>query len=319
MIEECMALVATMKQSRVSQCRVRGFSIALDLAAIRGVERADRLAPIVDQWPQVGSLPTRSSDIPVFSLAGLLGLPEVAGQDGSQLLLLDTSSGPLGVLVHQSSQGSVVPQASFLRMPGVVRSPHFWAVIRTDSALLPVLDLDSIFTGTFTRELPATEPWRHQTSATAQSRLMVIPLPDSTVGERTWAIGLPAAAVAELVGAVQLIPIPGAPGYVAGMMSWRDRAIGVIDLCAWLGLTPGKADQSLVAVVASPGVAEPIGLLIPRGVRILKLPIPNLASERVFPGNPERLVVPVEVGEQTIGLIDLASLTASSAISSESQ
>ncbi|MCE9563672.1 MAG: chemotaxis protein CheW [Planctomycetes bacterium] len=310
-----MALVET-KQSRVSQCRVRDFWISLDLSSVRGIERADQVAPVVDQWPQVGSLPTRTSDIPVFSLAGLLGFSETGEQHGSQLLLLDTPSGPVGVLVNQSSQGTIVTSASFLRMPAVVQSQHFPAVVRIDSDIIPWLDLDSIFTGRSSRELPQSNPWPHRISATSRDRLMVIPLPAAIEAERAWGIGLPAALVAELVESRQFKPVPGTPAFVTGVMPWRDQVIGVLDLCAWLGLQPLEAGKSLVAVVASPGSAEPIGLLIPRGVRILKLPIPNLASERAFPGDPEQIVMPVEVGDQTIALIDLARLSPETAQSS---
>ncbi|MBA4191094.1 MAG: hypothetical protein C0467_24175 [Planctomycetaceae bacterium] len=304
-----MPVVATAKQSRVSLCRVRGQSIALDITCVRGVERAERMVPVAEQWPQVGSLPTRTGDIPVFSLAGLLGLPETDARDGTQLLLADTPGGPVGLLIEQTSQGSGVAPEAFLRMPEIVRSPHFSAVVRTQSALLPWLDLVSIFTGQFTRELPAPASWRHRSAATAQNRLMVISLPKSAAEERAWAIGLPAAVVAELVEPEGIVPVPGTADFVAGVRSWHDRVIGVIDLCAWLGLPAVGGGKSLVAVVAVPGGAEPIGLLIPRSVRMLKLPIPNLSSERVFPGTAERTVVPVEVGDETIGLIDLTSLT----------
>jgi len=300
-----MALVATAKQFRASQCRVRTFSISLDSSAIRGVERIDQITPVADQWPQVGTLSARTGDIPVFSLAGLLGLPE-ADTDGSQLLLLDTPNGPIGVQVNHSSQGSVVAPADFVRMPAVVRSPNFSGVVRTENALLPWLDLDSIFTGQ-PRDVPAALAWRHQVSATAKNRLMVIPLTGSP-GERAWTVGLPAAAVAELVEANSVIAVPGTPKFVAGVMSWQNRVIGVMDLFAWLGLQPLETAKSLIAVVASPGSPEPIGLLVPRGVRLLKLPIPNQASERTFPGDAERIVMPVEVGDQTIALVDLAHL-----------
>jgi hypothetical protein len=90
-------------------------------------------------------------------------------------------------------------------------------------------------------------------------------------------------------------------------MLWQDRVIGVLDLCGWLRITPDASDQSWVAILALPGTTKPIGLRIPRGVRMLKLPLPNFPSERPFPGSSERLVASVEMSDATIGLLDLAS------------
>jgi len=287
---------------------VRDFSIALDLTAIRGVERADQIVPIAEEWPQVGSLPTHSSDVPVFCLAGLLGLPEASLQPGSQLLLTETSAGPVGLLVDQTSQGSAISQESFVRVPDLLQSPHFAAIVRMGSSLLPWLDPVSLFTGQSTIELPAAPPWHHRSSAGSQQRLMVISLPDALPGEREWSIGLPAAVVAEVIDP-EVLRVPGTLSFVAGLMAWRDRIIAVLDLCQWLGLPSRGVERSLVAVLASPGASEPVGLLIPRGVRLLKLPIPNLRSERVFPGDSERIVASVEAEEQTIALLDLVRLT----------
>ncbi|WP_439624863.1 chemotaxis protein CheW [Gemmata sp.] len=308
-----MTHVAAAKQARVSQCRVRGVPVAVDLGAVRGVERADRMvaAPGDGDWPQVGSLPSRSGDAPVFSLAGLLGFPPVAAADGSHVLLCETPHGPAGVLVEQTAQGAAVAPGAFLAMPAVVGAPHFTGVVRTGSALLPFLDPAALLGGAPPREFPAAEPWRAAASEAVQRRLILIPLPlpARALGDREWAVGLPAATVAELVEPERLVAVPGAPQHVAGVTAWRDRVVGVVDLAAWLGLSPTAPDRALVAVVAAPGGREPVGLLVARGVRVLKLPVPNVASQRAFPGLADRVVSLVETGDRTVALVDLADLT----------
>jgi chemotaxis signal transduction protein len=312
-VEVRVTHVAAAKQARVSQCRVRGVAVALDLGAVRGVERTDRMvtSPGDGDWPQVGTLPTRSGEAPVFSLAGLLGFPQVAASDGAHVLLCETPHGPAGVLVEQTAQGAAVGPEAFLAMPTVMGSPHFPAVVRTGSALLPFLDPATLLGRATPREFPPNVPWRATASEAAQRRLILIPLPlpARAPGDREWAVGLPAATVAELVEPERVVAVPGAPQHVAGVTAWRDRVVGVVDLAAWLGLSPTAPDRALVAVVA-PGGREPVGLLVPRGVRVLKLPVPNVASQRTFPGLADRVVSLVEAGDQTIALVDLAELTA---------
>ncbi|VTT97771.1 chemotaxis protein : CheW protein OS=Methylobacterium sp. GXF4 GN=WYO_4970 PE=4 SV=1: CheW: CheW [Gemmataceae bacterium] len=309
-----MAQVATAKQARVSQCRVRDVPVALDLGAVRGVERADRMAaaPGDGDWPQVGSLPTRGGDAPVFSLAGLLGFPPIAAADGAHVLLCETPHGTAGVLVDQTAQGAAVGPEGFLAMPAVVGSPHFPAVVRTGGSLLPFLDPAALLGGAPPCEFPANVPWRVTASEAAQRRLVLVPvpMPARMPGDREWAVGLPAATVAELVEPERLVAVPGAPPHVAGVTAWRDRVVGVVNLAAWLGLPPTAPGRALVAVVAAPGGREPVGLLVPRGVRVLKLPVPNVASQRTFPGLADRVVSLVEAGDHTIALVDLAELTA---------
>lgn len=305
-----MTQVATAKQARVSQCRVRGVAVAVDLGAVRGVERADRVVPAADDgdWPQVGSLPTRGGDAPVFSLAGLLGFAQVAEQDSAHVLLCETSLGPAGVLVDQTAQGAAVGPEAFLPMPAVVCAQHFPAVVRTGASLLPFLDPAALLGGASHRGFPAAAPWRAAASEAAQRRLVLVPLPDDAPGGRAWAVGLPAASVVELLDPQRLAAVPGAPPHVTGVAAWRDRVVGVVDLAAWLGLPPTAPDRALVAVVAAPGGPEPVGLLVPRGVRMLKLPVPNLASQRPFPGHAGGVVSVVEAGEHTIALVDPAEL-----------
>ncbi|MFO0824321.1 MAG: chemotaxis protein CheW [Gemmataceae bacterium] len=301
-----MALVPTIQQLRVSRCYVREFTLALDLTAVLGVERADRITPVESEWPQIGILPTPASDVPIFSLAGLLGLPELPTQRGAHLLLVETPSGIVGLLADQTEQGFPVSAVNFLRMPVAAKLEHFPAVVRTTSGLLPWLDPVGLFAGMPTREVPRESPWRFRQPTTARNRLMVIPLPHSRPGERAWAVGIPAAAVAELVEAGNIVAVPGAPCHVDGIMLWRDRVIGLLDLSRWLRLPSQPLGHSWIAILAVPGQDEPIGLRIPRGMRMLKLPLPNICSLRRFPGYPERFITAVEVGEQTVGLLDLA-------------
>jgi chemotaxis signal transduction protein len=136
----------------------------------------------------------------------------------------------------------------------------------------------------------------------------LIPLSGVEAGGRPWVVGIPAAAVVELVEPEQLVPVPGTASWAAGIMPWRNRVIGVLDLEQRLELKSTRSRSRLVMVTSLPGATEPMGLLIPRGVRMLKLPVPNITSERSFPGNAEALLAAIEIHDQTIALLDLNSL-----------
>lgn len=308
-----MIQVAAAQQLRVSRCRVRGQSFALDLSPVRGVERADRLTPVTDLWPQIGNLPTRAGELPAFSLAGLVGLPESAAEDGNQLFLADTPSGPVGFLVDQTSQGVSVSPGQFAGMPEVVGSPHFPAVVRLEGGVLPWMDVVALLGGRPSREFVAPA-WEHRAPAGAASRMLLIPLREAEAGSRPWSVGIPAAAVAELVEPEGVVPVPGAGGSVAGVMPWRNRVIGVVDLGQRLGIAASRQERGLVAVVSAPGATQPFGLLIPRGVRMLKLPVPNRASERPFPGAPDAVPAVIEIHDQSVALLDLIALQQTPAV-----
>lgn len=303
-----MTHAATAKHTRAARCRVRGVPVAIDLGAVRGVERADRMVATDDSgdWPQVGLIPSRTGDTPVFSLAGLLGFPPSA-TDGSHVLLCEPYVGAAGLLVEQTSQGWDIGPGALVRMPAVIGSLHVPAVVRTESDLLPWLDPVALFGGT-PRAFPAAAPWRQRASETAAQRLMLVPLSVPDNG-REWAVGLPAACVAEVIEPQGIVLVPGAPRHIAGVVAWRDRVVGVVDLAAWLGLPATAAGLGVIAVATAPGGDEPVGLLVPRGVRMLKLPAPNVASRRVFPGSADRIVSLVETDDQTVVLIDLTALT----------
>jgi purine-binding chemotaxis protein CheW len=66
------------------------------------------------------------------------------------------------------------------------------------------------------------------------------------------AVGLPAMAVQQIVRAVAIVPLPGAPPIVEGAVNVRGSVVGVLDVRARLGLParPLDPDQFLVLVTA---------------------------------------------------------------------
>ncbi|MDB5311801.1 MAG: Chemotaxis protein CheW [Gemmataceae bacterium] len=116
----------------------------------------------------------------------------------------------------------------------------------------------------------------------------------------------------EVTEAQKVVRVPGSPPFVAGVLGWRDRVIGVVDLAVRLGLpTDADDNKSRVVVIAPSGAAEPVGLLVPRGFRTMNLPVPNFRSARRFPGDPSAITAVVETQGMTVALPDLIALCSS--------
>jgi chemotaxis-related protein WspB len=79
---------------------------------------------------------------------------------------------------------------------------------------------------------------------------------------------LPATDVVAVVPAAPLRGIDGAPAWVAGILSWFDEMVPVVDLCALQAGRPcRKAFSTRIVIVrypAHPGIVRPLGLLAER-------------------------------------------------------
>ncbi len=290
---------------RVSHCRAGGQALALDLASVRGVGRADRVAWAEDAWPHVGDLPTPDGRVPVLSLAGLLGLPpEVPGPD-AQVVRCDTPDGPVALLVDQLAGVTEAAPGSVVPVPRSVGPVRFASLLWQGDELLPLIDPARLLSEP---RLPRA-PGDARGSAGPSGRLLLLPLTDAAPVGRPWVAGVPMAADAEVTRPGRVVAVPGCHPYVVGVTGWRGAAVAVVDLPAWLGMPPAGADPDAQLVVARwRGAGEPVGLLVRRGVRVLKLPAPHVRSARPFPGDRRRVLAAVEVGPATVGLADLGEL-----------
>lgn len=304
-----MVRAATAAQLRVVRCRTGGGTFALDLAAVRGVERADRMTPGAGEWPHVGELHARGGGVPVLSLAGLLGLPETVPTPADQLVLTDAAGSPLALLVEAVSPVADVPAGAVHPLPRHAAAPGYRAVIRSGDELVPWLCPTALLGGGPAAGVPfAAPPFRRTPAAPRADRLLLLPLTDDADGP-PWLAAVPAALVEETLGAGRTVAVPGAAGFVRGLRAWQDGVIAVLDLAAWAGL-PGVGDDptARVVVVRLPGTAEPVGLLVRRGVRMVKLPLPHLESTRPFPGGAAGLAGAVETDAGPVALLNFGGL-----------
>jgi chemotaxis signal transduction protein len=67
---------------------------------------------------------------------------------------------------------------------------------------------------------------------------------------------LPALAVEEILGTRRVVPIPGAPPHLPGVVAWRGRAVALLDLGVLLGkprLVPDAPIERIVVIALADG------------------------------------------------------------------
>lgn len=82
--------------------------------------------------------------------------------------------------------------------------------------------------------------------------------------------GLPAADVLELVRAVTLMPLPGAPATVEGVMNLRGHIVPVLNIRAPLRLAPKKAEPSDHLIVTRSG-GRSVAVRVDRALELARL------------------------------------------------
>src|SRR5206468_2034849 len=91
---------------------------------VRGVDRADRIRPQHGPGAVVGVLTDREGEVPVHSLARLLGRRRESSHqpEGAEahILFLNGDPGPLALLVDRTSPVQRVGAGSFLALPALV-------------------------------------------------------------------------------------------------------------------------------------------------------------------------------------------------------
>ena len=121
------------------------------------------------------------------------------------------------------------------------------------------------------------------------------------LGERM--VGVPASTVRELVRAVAVTELPGAPTGVVGVIDLRGTLIPVVDLSLRLGLTPRgirASDQLLICDVT-------VGPLAVRADRVIEL---RTASSETVPLGAESDPIVRSLARTADGVIVIAELSA---------
>jgi len=312
----------SMPATDLGLCALGAERFAVDLAGLDGIERTDQLqlSPAADGAS--GWLLGASEDLTVWSLARLLGRPEAnaARGDGAVLVVRESAGGGRFGLLVDRVEPLESPWASHpLPSPFVsARVTGICAVVRNEDRLLLQLDPEALrpdrpaaaessssgLGGQLAcpRAEASSAPTKNLTPRGAgvpgSGRALIADLLARSADGRPVSIALAAAQVLEVVGSRSIVPVPGAPDYLPGLVLWRNRPLPVLDLArrvadrGRLSVSVSPASRFVVASAGAEEVAIPVG----RDIRFERLPLP---------APPLRLPPELIVGE-VLGGYDLA-------------
>ena len=360
------------------RCEIHGAALsqgreayAIETSWVRSIQRVDALRGEVDApraVGQVGWLPMREGNIPVFSLAERLGRAAAgdAGIEGSQarrvrqaqqrIIVVNSPAARPGELsqawlVDDVSQVNRVPYERLSAAPRMALSEAmeglFAGVIRIDAGrggttevvtpspagearggeatLILLLAAEKLAPGAAASErIPSPVRRAAPESSAAQAtdaapdvpstrragQLIIFASPNLDEGERRISFGLSISQVLEVLDPLPIIPLPGAPDFVIGLVNWRDQPTPVIDLAGWLGLGQKTVGQSAARLLMAGGGDAWIGCPISSGVRMARLPINYRPCEHSPVSDPARLLGAFELEDETLLIPDLARIHA---------
>jgi purine-binding chemotaxis protein CheW len=308
---------------RLIRCGIGQETYGLEMGCVRGIERGDRVQWADNADGSVGTLLEEDGNVPVFSLAKLLGRP--FQNRGSQLsaILLQVPR-PWALLVDRVSQVSQVATDCVGAVPFALSGKHaekFHAVVRHEGELLLLLSPDRLLdSGPAEEPQPSKRrqgkrpPFQHLAGDPAsipphQGQLILFkPLATLRPGRPiSWALSI--AQVLEILDAPPLVPVPSAPDFVLGLASWHDQSVPVLDLARCLGLPSSQTEvrpRLLVACGSDP--SQQLAFQVKPSIRILRLPVPHQISTRDLGLNEGLVLSAFEMKNETMILLDFDAL-----------
>lgn len=261
-----------------------GQTFGVDMRHVVGVDRADRLQPAPPAAPPtvIGLLPRRG-ECPVVRLSDRIGLPATASKDVARVLILEVAAGRFGLLVDRVVPVSRVDRSQLQSLPsttGPLAASLCDGVLLLDGQAVLVLNAASLHPDAIGSVAPFEEPTMSLAQNPERStRLVVLGLPAARTN-RPIGFGLPGNQVVEVAEAPVATLVPGTPRWAGGLFPWRGRAIPLLDLAAWVGLSPHSVSHRRVVIAKTSQSGKRIGLLAGEVVRVLNLPIVHIPSRR---------------------------------------
>jgi purine-binding chemotaxis protein CheW len=307
-------------------CRLDQESYALEMSWVRSVARADRLRQRTEPEGLVGVLSEGGREVPVFSLRNQLGRKPACSERMGHVVMLSGEPAPLALLVDHLSSVVRIDRSHLLNLPApIVNSSarYFRGAVRLGQELALLLAPDRMFpAGSLQRngcgsssgdEVPTRSalPLLRSPSRTSggPGQIVIFSTTEPEPRKRPLSFGLSIAEVLEILDPPPLIPVPGAPHWVLGLVLWHDHAVAVIDLPRRMGLPPAAAGDRARLLIARASIqSEPIGLLVRPSVRIRPLPLPHLPCRQPLPDEGALCRGAVELKNETLVIPDLAGV-----------
>lgn len=318
---------STGRMADMVRCNVANESYGLEMSWVRGIHRVDRLK----RDPQagggvVGVLPEREGDILVFSLARVLGRPAY-GSGATQHIVVLHGDPALALLVDHVSPVLRVPSGCLLALPDLIEqsSVHFFrGVIALEGTHMLCLAPERLIPGTTLKReshgqlvefsLPARLALHPANPAEGRRRsldqLVIFSTAEPTPAQRPLSFGLSMAQVLEILDPPALLPVPGAPESILGVVAWHGRPVPVIDLGRRMGLAPLLAEKRTRLLVArATSSAEPVGFLVRPSIRVVHLPIAHLPCKQPPPIDLALTRGAIELRNETLIIPNIGTVT----------
>lgn len=294
------------------QVSVGGETYALEMSQVQGIHRTDRLA--VDRGPggQVGALHAGGGAVPVYGLAQRLGCP-VLPPGGPQNVVVLHAEPSWGLLVDRVSQAMHVADGQFVPLPELVvpaNGGYFRGVLTRSSGLMLVLDPAALspFAQGAARERRAEKRglMLPVPRANGAGQLVIFSTAVEEPGRRPVRFGLSVTQVAEVLDTQPTVNVPGAPGFVLGLMAWRQHPVAVIDLDRRVGKGGSQsAPTDRVLVAATPARDALIAFPVQSAIRTQRLPVAHLPCDRELPIDRAFTLGSFELKNETVSVLDL--------------
>jgi purine-binding chemotaxis protein CheW len=313
---------------RLIRCGLADETYGLETTAVLNIHRAEHLRPGGDAEEPVGRLPHPQGDLAVYSLAQRLRRPSPPAEALRHIVVLDAQPQPWGLLVERVSPLTPVPARCLEPLPaslGTSAACFFRGAVKLERGLMLVLAPERLHPDA--PPAPEAEPVRkeegerrkedpspfilHPSSfILPRSRQLVLFSTTAPAGEkRPLSFGVSTTQVAEILEPPPLVPVPGAPADVLGLVNWRDRLVPVLDLASRLGLpASGVPEHARLLIVRGAAGASLLGFLVCPAIRVLRLPVACQPSDRGLPLEPSYLRGVVELRGETLIIPDVAAL-----------
>jgi len=302
---------------RFVRCEAGNQRFALDTVWVRSIQRVDRLRPNpaeLDARDQpMGWVEGPPGEIPVYRLATLLGLPAQSNGRHRRVLVLQPVAGtpaagePWALQVDRISQVIVALADRVTTLPPVLAQPgnrFFQGVVRLGETLILLLAPDRVhpqagwpaldpeltppgppFAGPAGARPAGARARAGAVGAAARpgrGRMLLFTSRPPAPGSRPVVYGLSITQVPEVLVPGTIVPVPGAPPYVRGLINWRHHPVPLIDLDARLGLPgdrlpPVRGPQRVL--LARDGNLLG-GLLVRPSIDAIRLPVENRPSDQ---------------------------------------
>jgi chemotaxis signal transduction protein len=215
-------------------CTIGAEQFAVRAADVRLVARVEHMRVAGGPHGQVGVLDQGAVPVPVYNLAVLLDRRAAETRGAQHVVLLSAGARSIGVIVDRAVRMPGESDAHVMPLPRFVgRRCHGWfgGLLQAGDWLCLLLSPRGI--DPETDHTPAHHaapgPGTRRRTEPAAADLVVTFQSAALPRCATARYALCARQVAGVVQALQVMPLPGAPSFVAGLSSWQGAAVPLVD------------------------------------------------------------------------------------------